>query len=60
MKIIYTILFFLDTALLVWLAWVFLQQWDEQAGISILMALAAAILLCIGLMVFLFNRYIRS
>jgi ammonia channel protein AmtB len=59
MKILYTILFFLDTTLLVFLAYWFLRTLDAGTTPLSLIAMASAIIACIGFLVYLFVGYLK-
>jgi hypothetical protein len=59
MKILYTILFFADTILLVFLAYIFLQRFDTGGSLWQVMLIMAGIVGCIILLVLLLRSYIR-
>jgi hypothetical protein len=59
MKILYTILFFVDTLLLVWLFFVFLEDVDNSSKGSTLILILSGIAVSILTMIFLLRRYIK-
>ena len=59
MKIIYTILFFADTLLLVVLAYTFFQLMDNRMDTIILAMIIIAIVICIFMLVHFLFQYIK-
>jgi hypothetical protein len=59
MKIIYTILFFADTTLLVVLAYTFFQLMDSKMDTIILAMMIIAIVICIFMLVHFLFQYIK-
>src|SRR6266705_1298712 len=60
MRILYTILFFVDTLLLVFLTYLFLQKIDTGGNAWILILIFAGIVASIFLLVLLLKSYIRQ
>jgi hypothetical protein len=58
-KIIYTILFFIDTLVLIMLAFLFLKELDEGLNLPQLLALTLSITVCISLQVLFIVNYTR-
>jgi hypothetical protein len=59
MKIVYTILFFIDTLLLIALAFLFLKLSDTGMSVATLVSVIAGIIVSILLLVYLLYRYIK-
>jgi hypothetical protein len=59
MKIIYTILFFADTLILIVLAFLFLKLKDMGMNGATFIALIAAIIFCIALLVYFILHYLK-
>ena len=59
MKIIYTILFFADTLLLVVLAYLFFQLMDNRMDTIILAMMVIAIVICIFMLIHFLSQYIK-
>jgi predicted neutral ceramidase superfamily lipid hydrolase len=59
MKIMYTILFFTDTMLLILLSFLFLHSLDNGTAHGTLALLLTGIVLCISFLVFFLHRYTR-
>ncbi len=59
MKIVYTILFFIDTLLLIALAFLFLKLSDAGMSAATLVSVIAGIIVSILLLVYFLYRYIK-
>lgn len=60
MRILYTILFFADTILLVFLTYIFLQRFDLGGNLWAAVLILAGIVICIFLLVLLLRSYIKQ
>ena len=59
MKILYTILFFIDTLLLILLSFILLKMIDEGVNITKLIFMLSAIILSIVTLIFFLRRYLK-
>ena len=59
MKIFYTILFFIDTLLLILLSFILLKMIDEGVNITKLIFMLSAIILSIVTLIFFLRRYLK-
>jgi hypothetical protein len=60
MKTLYTILFFIDTVLLVLLSWYLFKMIDKGAGAGTFACIIAGMLLSIASLTFLLFRYLKQ
>ena len=60
MKIIYTILFFVDTLLLIVLTYLFLKLMDNGMSPIVFILMVLAIVFCIMLLVYFLLNYLKS
>jgi hypothetical protein len=59
MRTLYTILFFADTILFVFLTYIFLQRFESGSNLSMMMLIVAGMAACILLLAFLLKSYIK-
>jgi len=59
MKIIYTILFFADTLLLIVLSYTFFKLMDSKIDGIVLALMVIAIVICIFMLIHFLNKYIK-
>jgi len=59
MKIIYTILFFADTLLLIVLSYTFFELMDSRIDGIVLALMVIAIVICIFMLIHFLNKYVK-
>jgi hypothetical protein len=59
MKVLYTILFFADTLVLIVVAWLFLRLSDGGMSVELCMLLSIALLACILILILVLIHYLK-
>jgi len=60
MRTLYTILFFADTILFVFLTYIFLQRFESGSDLSMMMLITAGMATCVLLLALLLKKYIKQ
>jgi len=60
MKTLYTILFFADTILFIFLTYIFLQRFESGSDLSMMMFITTGMAACVLFLVFLLKSYIKQ